>query len=142
MQIQYTLVALATIAQFILGAVWYSPLMFGKWWMEIMEVTHISKEELKKMQKEMGIFYGLQLVMTVIFTLVTALFLAYVKATSVASICPYLVATLIWFGFIVPTQVSTVIWGKTKKTFWGKQIFILTTSQFVGLMLATCILSL
>lgn len=141
MQIQYTLVALATIAQFILGAVWYSPLMFGKWWMEIMEVTHISKEELKKMQKEMGLFYGLQLVMTIIFTLVTALFLAYVKATSATSICPYLVTTLVWFGFIVPTQVSTVIWGKTKKAFWGKQIFVLTSSQFVGLMIATFILS-
>jgi predicted membrane protein len=141
MQIQYTLVALATIAQFILGAVWYSPLMFGKWWMQIMEVTHIPKTELAKMQKEMMPFYGLQLVMTIIFTLVTALFLAYVKATSLTPICPYLVTTLVWFGFIVPTQVATVIWGKTKKTFWVKQIFVLTSSQFVGLMLATFILS-
>ena len=142
MQIQYTLVALATIAQFILGAIWYSPLMFGRWWMEIMEVTHLKKADLKKMQQEMGPFYGLQLVMTIVFTLVIALFLSYVKETTVTPVCPYLITTLIWFGFIVPTQTAGVIWGNTKKKFWLKQIVIMTGCQFVSLMLATFILSL
>jgi hypothetical protein len=68
MDVNYTLIIVASIAQFILGALWYSPLLFGKWWMQIMECTHLSKEELKKMQAKMTPFYGLQFLLTILFT--------------------------------------------------------------------------
>ena len=54
------LIILAAVAQFVLGAVWYSPVLFGNTWMRIMEATHFSKEEIQKMQKAMGPFYILQ----------------------------------------------------------------------------------
>jgi hypothetical protein len=138
MELNYTLILVATILQFILGAVWYSPLMFGKWWMEIMEVAHIPKEELKKMQKEMTPFYLLQLVLTITSTTVLAMFLQGLPSLW----NPYGIAFFVLLGFIVPTQVSGVVWANTKKKFWVKQIFVMVSMQLVGIMLATWILTM
>lgn len=137
MEISLTLVVLATIAQFVLGALWYSPLLFGKWWMQIMESTHLSKEELQKMQKGMTPFYGLQFLLTLLSTF------------SLASLAPYLpeysifhIAFWLWMGFIVPTQISSVVWGSTKKKYWVRQIFVMVSMQLAGLMLASSILGM
>jgi hypothetical protein len=140
MHINYTLVALATLAQFILGAVWYSPLMFGRWWMEIMEVTKIAQKNLKKLQQEMMPFYIMQLVLTAMATLVLALFSGYVTLMSSEN-SVYLIAGLLWSGIIVPTQIASVIWGKTKKKFWLRQILVMTLNQLVSIMIASLILS-
>ncbi len=139
MELNYKLIIFASLAQFILGALWYSPLMFGKWWMEIMESTTLSAEELKKLQKEMAPFYGLQLLITVIFTYVLAMFIHYLSMAGV-SIRPYSFAGLVWLGFIVPTQIAGVIWGNTKRKFWLKQIFIMTGFQLVSLIIAADLL--
>ncbi len=141
MDINFTLVGIAAIAQFILGALWYSPLMFGKWWMEIMEVTTIPKEEMQRMQKAMAPFYGLQLILTILFTLVLAMFIHYLQMANVG-FHAYGVAGWIWLGFIVPTQVAGVVWANTKRKFWIKQIFVMTSYQLVGLMLAAFVLSM
>ena len=137
LQVNYGLVALATVAQFVLGALWYSPLMFGKWWMEIMECTNLSKDELKKMQKEMMPFYALQLFLTFFTTVSFANLLPYISGFSI-----YHVAFWIWIGFMVPIQIASVIWANTKKKYWAKQIFVMIGMQLVGIMLASLILSI
>ncbi len=136
MEINYTLVVIATIAQFILGALWYSPLMFGKWWMQIMEVAHLSPEELKKMQKDMAPFYALQLFLTLFTTVSFANLLPYIPLFS-----SYHVAFWIWIGFIFPVQIGSVVWGNTKKMYWMKQLFVMGSFQLVALMLMCFILS-
>lgn len=141
MEINYTLIILATVVQFILGALWYSPLMFGKWWMQIMEATNLSKEELGKMQKEMAPFYGVQILLTLIFTFVLAMFVHYLKMANVG-FHAYGVAGWIWLGFVAPTQISCVIWANTKKKFWAKQIFVMISYQLIGLMITAFILSM
>ena len=130
------LIIVASIAQFILGALWYSPIIFGKWWMEIMEVNNISREKLQEMQKKMAPFYALQFFLTVFSTF------ALVNLAAATSFSLYHVAFWIWISFIVPTQISTVLWGNTKKRFWAKQIFVMASYQIVGLMLAAWILSM
>lgn len=142
MEINYILIAVATLVQFILGAVWYSPLMFGKFWMKVMGGDHqCTKEEMQKMQKEMMPFYGLQILLTIIFTFVLAMFIYYLQMANVG-FHAYGVAGWIWLGFILPTQVSGVIWGNTKREFWLKQISIMLSYQLIGLMLTAWILSL
>jgi Protein of unknown function (DUF1761) len=136
MEIQYTAIFFATVAQFILGAFWYSPLLFGKWWMQIMETTRHSKEELKKLQKEMAPFYTLQFFLMLFMTLSFANLIRYIP-----SLTTYTIGFWIWVGFVVPVQVAGVIWGNTKKRYWIKQIFIMTSMQLVGIMLAAWILS-
>ncbi len=135
METHILLVVGATVAQFILGGLWYSPLMFGKWWMQITEATHLSKEELQGLQKSMMPFYGLQFLLTLVTTFVLAAFIGYTNMSA------YAVAWWVWFGFIAPTQISTVVWGNTKKKFWMKQIFVMLSMQLVGIMLAALILS-
>jgi hypothetical protein len=137
MEIQYTAIILATFAQFILGAFWYSPLLFGKWWMEVMEATQMSKEELKKLQKEMTPFYALQLFLTLFMTFSFANLIPFIPGFST-----YHIAFWIWIGFITPVQISSVIWGNTKKKYWIKQLFVMLSMQLVGIMLAAWILGM
>ena len=137
MEVDYTLVGLATLAQFIAGALWYSPLIFGKWWMEIMESTNMSKEELQKLQKEMMPFYGLQFLLTLFSTFAFANFMVYATNLGI-----YHAAFWIWIGFMVPLQISSVIWANTKRKYWCKQIFVMITGQLAFIMLAAWILSL
>ncbi len=137
MTVSYTLIVVATIAQFILGALWYSPLLFGKWWMEIMECTNVPPEELKKMQKAMMPYYALQLFLTFFTTVSFANLMPYIDSFSI-----YHVGFWLWIGFIAPTQIACVVWTNTKQKFWAKQIFVMISYQFVGLMLASWILSM
>lgn len=137
MEVNYMLVLGATVAQFVLGAVWYSPLMFGKWWMQIMEATNLLPEELKRLQKEMMPFYGLQLFLTLFTTFAFANFMVYASQIDI-----YKTAWWIWIGFIAPVQISTVIWGNTKKQFWKKQMFVMLSNQLVSMMLLAWILSM
>ncbi len=141
METNYMLIVVASLAQFILGALWYSPLMFGKWWMEIMEATNLPVEQVKRMQKEMAPFYGVQFLLTIIFTFVLAMFVYYLKMANVG-FHAYGVAGWIWIGFVFPTQIAGVVWANTKKKFWVKQIFVMAGYQLVGLMLAAFILSM
>lgn len=136
MDINYSLVIIATLAQFILGGLWYSPLMFGKWWMEIMGVESCSKEEMEKLQKSMGAFYALQIFLTLVSTIVLSMFI-----NSMSEYSAYLTALFVLIGFIIPTQIAGVIWGKTSKTVWAKQIFVMVAYQLVGIMITAFVLS-
>ncbi len=137
MTIHYSLVLVATLAQFVLGALWYSPLLFGKWWMQIMECDTLSKQELQKMQKSMMPFYFLQLLLTFLTTASLANLMPYISAFSI-----YHVAFWVWIGFIAPLQISSVVWANTKRKFWLKQIFVMMSNQLASLMLAAWILSM
>lgn len=137
MPVNYTLVFVATIAQFILGALWYSPLLFGTWWMQISECDNLPKEELQKMQKSMMPFYGLQFVLTLFTTISFANLVPYINAFGM-----YHIAFWIWLGFIMPVLIGTVIWGNTKKKFWVKQIFVMVTFQLASIMLMSWVLSM
>jgi ABC-type phosphate/phosphonate transport system permease subunit len=147
-ELNYTLIIVAAVAQFILGALWYSPLMFGKWWQEIMDMTHISMPELKKLQQAMMPFYGLQFVLTLVMTFIFAHVTNYtiqVEGEAIRSAYFYervLDIFPLWIGLIVPTQISTVIWGNTKKKHWPKQLFVMLGMTFVGTMIAALILSM
>lgn len=142
MEINYTLVVVAAVAQFVLGALWYSPLMFGKMWMSIMEVSHYSKEELQKMQKSMMPFMGLQFIMTFITTWVLAHNIQMFEIIGKADTSVYWLAFFMWFGYMMPVTVSAVIFGSTKRHNWLKQIAIMLGMQFIGIMLAAFILSM
>ncbi len=136
MEVNYMLVLVATLAQFVLGALWYSPLLFGKWWMQIMEKENMPMEEMKRMQKEMGPFYALQFFITLFVTFSFANFMVYASNLGI-----YHTAWWVWIGFMVPLQISSVIWANTKKQFWPKQIFVMCSMQLVGIMLMAWILS-
>jgi hypothetical protein len=141
MELNYTLIILATVLQFALGALWYSPLVFGKWWMEVMEVTHLSKEEIQKKQKEMAPAYVAQFIVAFIMTWVLASNFVFLGLSTDSGIAAYTLAFFFWLGYMLPVQVGAVMWSQTKKKFWIKQIFVASSYQLLAILLATFILT-
>jgi len=134
MNINYWAIIVATLINFILGAIWYSPVLFGKTWMRIMHPNGINKSEIQKAQKAMGPFYILQLVLAFI----TNFFLYYcvIGWSGVGGLYGPVVALCVWAGFVAPTQISGVIWGSTPRKFWGKQLAIMLSYQLFALVIA------
>ena len=140
-EINYLAMALVTLTIFALGAVWYSPLMFGKTWMKIMGCEKYTKEELQAMQKKMGKFYLLQFAMT-LFTVHVLYNLIHWTVGGADGLRGIWVALFMWLGFVMPTQVSGVIWGNTEKKWWGRQLKISLSYSLFTMLFAGYIFSM
>ena len=109
--VNFLAVGLATVLAFVLGALWYSPLLFGKRWMAGHGYT---PERMKEVQSGMGLTYALS-------------FLCWlVMATVLAMVAPHFgegigamvhMGVLLWFGFS-----ATV--GLTNNRFSDKPIIV------------------
>lgn len=135
MQINFLGIIIATIVQFMIGAVWYSAL-FGKLWGKIHGFDKLSKEVQDKMVKAMGPFYALQALMTLITSFVLAIFINYLPS----SWNVYALAGFFWLGFVLPTQVSAVIFGGTESKWIAKKIAVQAGAAFFCLEAAAIIL--
>lgn len=131
-------IILASIAEFIVGAIWYTPI-FGNVWGKIhgFDPTKMSKDEVKEVQKQMAPMLLVQFIGTVVTTIVLAKVIEAFPAYSV-----YEVAALVWVGFFVPTQVSAVIFGGTKSPWVLKKILIMTGGSLACLLVAAAVLQL
>lgn len=131
-------IILASIAEFIVGAIWYTPI-FGNIWGKIhgFDPTKMSKDEVKEVQKQMAPMLLVQLIGTVVTTIVLAKVIEAFPAYSV-----FEVAALVWVGFFVPTQVSAVIFGGTKSPWVLKKILIMTGGSLACLLAAAAVLQL
>lgn len=136
MHINYLAIIVATLTQFGIGFVWYTPL-FGKLWGKIHGFDKLTKEDQQKAMKMMEPLFGLQLLMTLITTLVLAIFLAYQPTWNA-----YGMAGFFWIGFVVPTQVSAVIFGGTEPKWVMKKIAIMAGASLLCLEAAAAILHL
>jgi len=132
--INYLAVLVATVVEFILGAIWYMPL-FGNLWGKIHGINNVSKAERAKMMKGMGPLLGIQLLFTLITTFVLAIFLAYQPTWNA-----YAMSAFFWAGFVVPTQVAAVLFGGTNPKWIVTKILIMAGGSFVCLEAATIIL--
>lgn len=129
-------VVVATIAMFIVGALWYM-VVFQKQWGEMFDFDKLSKAKQKEMQAQMGPYYALQMVVTAVTAFVLALFLALLPEES-----PYLLAFWVWLGFVVPTQVSAVIFGGVDAKWIPRRIGIMAGGSLAPLMVAAFVLGL
>lgn len=136
MDINYIAILVATVVQFIIGVVWYS-FLFGKLWSKMHGCDQLTKEELQQMAKKMGPFYALQFFITIITTFVLALFVAGLPEWNT-----YGIAFHLWLGFVVPTQVSAVIFGGTEGKWIVKKIAVQAGASFLCLMGAVGVLAL
>ena len=97
-EVNFLAVILATVLAFVLGAAWYSPLLFGRQWMAANGYT---EDRLKEMQAGAGKLYGISAVCW------------FVMATVLALVAPHFgegvgamlhMALLLWFGFAATTR--------------------------------------
>lgn len=117
-EVNYLTVLIAAVASMVVGFLWYSPFILGKPWMK---ERGMSKDDLKKAQKEMGKWYGLSFVVS----LITAYVLFHVSVLSMNFFhYPKLQTGLttafwMWFGFIMPVQLTATIFGNKNFKLFG-----------------------
>lgn len=135
MEFNYLGIIIATIAQFICGAIWYS-VFFGKLWGQMHGFDKLSKETQDKMMKGMGLIYGVQFLVTLISTVVLSIFI-----TNLPGWNPYGMAALFWLGFILPAQVSDVLFGGTESKWVVKKIAVQAAGSLIFIEVAATVLS-
>lgn len=123
----YAIIATA-ILQFLIGALWYSPLLFGKLWAK---ESNIKFEECSC---NYGHFGGAFLI-ALVTSFVLSLFVHWTH--SVTAIDGAIIGFWAWLGFIATNAFSSVIWEK--KTF--SLYFISVSVLLVSLVLSGAILA-
>jgi hypothetical protein len=118
----------AGVFNMVLGALWYSPLLFGKQWIKLMGFS--KKEVAAKKKKPMGGTLAGAFIAALVMAYVMAHFVQYTRAVG-----PVMGATTgfwLWLGFIAPVIIGSVFWeGKPVK------LYVLNVSHWLVLMLVT-----
>jgi hypothetical protein len=133
MKIKYPAVIVAALAHYILGGLWYSPLLFGN---KFLQIINWSPEKIAEMgnqshAKELIIAFVLSLLLVYIL----AHFVQYTKATT--AMAGIQTAFWLWLGFVVTTQLPTVIFEQRPLG-----LFLINVAyQFVGCAIAGAILA-
>lgn len=128
-------VVIGTLVMFAVGAFWYS-VPFSKKWGEIHGFDELSKSEQQQLMKETGPLYAVQLLVTIISAYVLAHFL-----TLVPTLEFYKLAFFIWVGFVMPAQVSAVLFSRTEQKYKLPQILIMSGEALVRLMVAAWVVN-
>ncbi|MBI4158659.1 DUF1761 domain-containing protein [Candidatus Woesearchaeota archaeon] len=128
-------VLVTAVVSMVIGALWYSPLLFGKLWMKL---SKVSEKEIQKMHKKSGTTRGyvLAFLSTLVMSYVLAYFIGYVGANAVLD--GAVVGFLLWLGFIATVSLGTVLWeGKSFKLYVLNNMHHLISLVVMGAILAT-----
>ncbi len=101
-------VVLAAIASFVIGMVWYSPMLFGKMWMKEIGTT---EKEMKKKKGGMMQAMGMWFVGGLVTAYVLAHFLAYATGGYPTLMDGVMVGFWAWLGFVATVSAGMVLWG-------------------------------
>ena len=137
MNINILAIIVATVVQFFIGAIWYTPI-FGKLWGRIHGFDHLTPEVQKEMQKGMWKL----LVPQFIFTFITTFVFALLKSGFPAEWNIYGLAVFFWLGFVVPTQVAAVLFGGTDPKWVVTKIAVMAGGSLLCLLAAAHVLSI
>ncbi|MEZ4180297.1 MAG: DUF1761 domain-containing protein [Candidatus Doudnabacteria bacterium] len=134
MEFNYMAILVATVAQFIFGAIWYTPI-FGKAWAKINSYDELSPEQQDQMKKGMAPLFVTQFVVTLILTTVYSMF----RDNLPGSWNPYGIAFFLWLGFIVPAQIGSTIWSRNKEGMVIKKIMIMAGAGLGNILIIAAI---
>ena len=135
MNISVAAILVASVVEFIIGAVWYMPI-FGDMWGQIHGFKKLSKAQQKEAQKQMMPMLVVQFIGTVITTFILAKLIVLLPNYSV-----YTLALLVWLGFFVPTQVTSVIFGGTESKWIVKKSLIMAGGSLLCILAAAWVLT-
>ena len=106
MLIDLVAVFIASIVGMILGAAWFSPLLFGNLWMKLSGMSK-SDANMSK-QKGMTSRYIIAFITLLVTNYILALFVQYAGATTFVD--GAVVGVLVWLGFFATSMMSIVLW--------------------------------
>ena len=127
-------VAGCTVFGMALGALWYSPFLFGKLWVRLSGASQDGVEKAKK--SGMGPAYAGTLLNCAVMSLLLAFFLDRVGAYDVVE--GLIVASLLWLGFVVTVLFSAVLWERKPLLLF----FVMAGHYLVFLLAASVLLML
>ncbi|MEK6871835.1 MAG: DUF1761 domain-containing protein [Nanoarchaeota archaeon] len=133
MGVNYLAVLAVSVIVFIIGALWYSPVLFGNLWIRLSKIS--TKDIAKAKQKSM---IGPMLT-TLISTVVTATVFEYLldilNYTNIYD--GIILSLLVWLGFIATSMLNGVLWENKPMG-----VYLLNIAhQFVSLAVMGAILS-
>ena len=103
--VNYIAVLVATVIAYIIGMLWYSPLLFGKIFMRLKKID----PKKTKMKMGAGTIIG-GIIVTFIINFFLCIFLSSVDRTTFIDGALY--GVLLWFGFIATTLFNYVLYEK------------------------------
>lgn len=129
-------VLLAAVGQFAFGALWYTAL-FGDLWGKMHGFDKLPKAKQQEMMKGMNSIYAVQFLVTLISVFVLAKLITLVPGYSA-----YTLAFWLWLGFMVPCNVSAVLFGGTENKWIPTKIAVMCGAHIGYLLVAVFILGL
>ena len=130
--INYLTVLVAAILNMAVGALWYSPTLFGKAWMEL---VGFKPEDAQKRMAGMQRAYSLTFVASFVMAYALARVLWYAKVTTVGG--GVLIGLLAWIGFVATTQGANYVFeGKPFRLFTINTGYSLVALVIMGALLA------
>lgn len=116
--VNFWAILVAAVVSFIVGWLWYSPVLFGNVWMKAMGMT---KEKMAHSQKNMAVTMLVALIAQFMIAFILAHFISGMGA--VGWMESIVVAFWAWLGFVALISLGTVLWeGKSMKLFWINSI--------------------
>lgn len=103
--LNYFTILVAAVVSLLLGAWWYSPFLFGKFWSRL---TDISPHEKKEMRTKQKISYVINFVTSLLSAYILAYVIAYMGATTFLQGME--AGFWMWLGFVATVSVGLVIW--------------------------------
>lgn len=107
-EVNYLLVLLAAIVAMLVGAAWYSPLLFGNEWQKFSGISPEKPERAR--QKGTGKYYAIQFCATLLMSYILALFVCFLHATSFSDGAK--IGFWLWLGIAVPVSLDSVLWER------------------------------
>jgi Protein of unknown function (DUF1761) len=107
-------VLVAALLTFVLGAFWYSPVLFARQWMQAQGYTPERLQEMK--QKGLTRAYVASALCYLVMAYVVALFAAYTNSTTLAQ--GLWLGFLAWLGFAAPIGLSANLFSEKPIAAW------------------------
>lgn len=132
-EIDYLAVVVATLAAFVLGALWYSPVLFGRPWMR---VQGFSDDQARRLREGAGQAYFVALLCYLVVALIAAVLMSLTGFGSWEK--GLLLGFLFWLGFAAPLGLTGNVFSNQGIGVW----LIDTGYQLLALLLVGMILGL
>ena len=127
-QVNYLAVIAAALVTFLIGGLWYSPLLFERPWRRL---NALSEEQIKA--GHTGLIFGLSFLAALVAAYVLALFLAGPDTDAVAGL---MAGLLVGAGWVATAMLTTFLFERRPLALWGiDAAYHVLTFGLMGLIL-------
>lgn len=127
-------ILLAAIAHMILGMIWYSPAVFGKTWMKLVNMKPSDIARMKKTGSTTKAYLS-SFLAALITAYVIAIFLKMSAASTTAE--GAVLGLLAWLGFVATTSLGDYLYAnRPRQLYWLNNGYHLVSFILMGMILA------